>query len=101
VGRDAADTTSDAAVSLHDEPVERSGTVFVIKVLSVTLIAVFALAVVTFVYVQWVLTRRGVADAGATYLMSMLLSSPVWWLLVAAVLAVIWWLFRGWFKSIG
>jgi hypothetical protein len=73
--------------------------VLVVKVLAVSLFAIFAVFVVTFVYCYHQLTKRGVATASGAYLWGLLLNSPVYWLLVVAVLAAVWWLFRGWFKT--
>jgi hypothetical protein len=79
--------------------IEGSEILTVVKVLSALLVAIFAVIAVTFVYCYVQLVKRGLAAATKDALLIVLINSPVYWLLEAAVLAAVWWLFRGWFKT--
>jgi hypothetical protein len=71
--------------------------VTVLKVILTSLFALFAVAVVTYAYA---VRAMGAAKAiGVEALLALTVQSPVYWFMVAVVLAAIWLLFRGWFVA--
>jgi hypothetical protein len=69
----------------------------VLKVISASLVTLFAVLAFTVVYVLFLV--RGTQATSFELLQVYTIRSPLYWLLVAALLAALWWLFRGWLKS--
>ena len=67
------------------------------KVISFGLIALIASAVATIVYL-WFYTR-GTAATSVDLLRSLTICSPIYWLVLFLVWGILWWLFRGWFRT--
>ena len=91
---------SAAAVSLHTQPIRSEIVSVVIKVLKVLagpLVALVAVLTLTFYYLQPKV--RGEAATGLRWIMYITTTSPIWWLGVLVILAVVWWVFRSWSQA--
>lgn len=66
----------------------------ILKVVLSIFVAFCVLVVFTY---GWVVAQsRGTKATGLDVLRAITIYSPLWWLLVAALVAVIWWLCRRW-----
>ncbi len=68
--------------------------VLLLKVLLTVLVAACVLVLVTYGFI--VARSRGVKASGVQILLAITVYSPFYWLLVAVILAILWWLCRRW-----
>jgi hypothetical protein len=67
------------------------------KAISFLLITLIASAVATIIYL-WFFTR-GTAATSIDLLRGLTIYSPIYWLILFLLWGVLWWLFRGWFRT--
>jgi hypothetical protein len=68
-----------------------------IKFLSASLVTLIVLLIFTILYLWWHIHGDGTRATGVNLMLYMTLGSPVYWLIVGAIMAGLSWVFRGWF----